>query len=318
MVTDRALLGVGDPDRSVMEPARIPGHGSVPAPVARAWLREGLDHPATGPARHSPRLPVAPDHRVTRRDGPLGGTDLPARTGRRGCGCAGCTPPRTVATWSRWTRGGGCSVACCAGCWCCATTCAPPRGARRRSCTPTTPPPVREGGLTGFGEGNGKCARCNQTKEAPGWRTRVITREVSRDRDRPDGVPRPSPRRSASERAQRVVQVTTPLGHQYESEPPPLLGWGSQSPSWATTWTGADERRAGRSVHRAEPDPGADTDTDGSRGRELARLDAGHEPGPAHRRKRPLRRQRAMRPAPVTRRPRVTSHLERQLCRFLT
>ena len=72
VVTDRALLGVGDPDRSVMEPARIPGHGSVPAPVARAWLREGLDLPATtgssteagagdgdggaatGPARHSP------------------------------------------------------------------------------------------------------------------------------------------------------------------------------------------------------------------------------------------------------------------------
>ena len=47
VVTDRALLGVGDPDRSVMEPARVPGHGSVPAPVARAWLREGLDHPAT-------------------------------------------------------------------------------------------------------------------------------------------------------------------------------------------------------------------------------------------------------------------------------
>ncbi len=38
---------------------------------------------------------------------------------------------------------------------------------------------VREGGLTGFGEGNGKCARCNQTKEAPGWRTRVITRDAS-------------------------------------------------------------------------------------------------------------------------------------------
>ena len=46
VVTDRALLGTGDPDRSVMEPARIPGHGSVPAPVARAWLREGLDDPA--------------------------------------------------------------------------------------------------------------------------------------------------------------------------------------------------------------------------------------------------------------------------------
>ena len=44
-MTDRALLGSGDPDRSVFEPARLPGHGSVPAPVARAWLREGLAGP---------------------------------------------------------------------------------------------------------------------------------------------------------------------------------------------------------------------------------------------------------------------------------
>ena len=42
VMTDRALLGTGDPRRSVWEPARIPGHGSVPVPVARAWLDEGL------------------------------------------------------------------------------------------------------------------------------------------------------------------------------------------------------------------------------------------------------------------------------------
>ena len=34
--------------------------------------------------------------------------------------------------------------------------------------------PARDGGRTGFEDGNGKCARCNQTKEAPGWRTRVL------------------------------------------------------------------------------------------------------------------------------------------------
>ena len=39
VMTDRSLLGTGDRTRSVMEPARIPGHGSLPAPVARAWLR---------------------------------------------------------------------------------------------------------------------------------------------------------------------------------------------------------------------------------------------------------------------------------------
>ena len=37
--------------------------------------------------------------------------------------------------------------------------------------------PARDGGRTGFEDGNGKCARCNQTKEAPGWRTRVILTE---------------------------------------------------------------------------------------------------------------------------------------------
>ncbi len=45
VMTDRALLGTGDGGRSPFEPARIPGHGSVPAPVARAWLREGLEDP---------------------------------------------------------------------------------------------------------------------------------------------------------------------------------------------------------------------------------------------------------------------------------
>ena len=43
VMTDRALLGSGDQDRPVMEPARVPGHGSVPAPVARAWVREAGD-----------------------------------------------------------------------------------------------------------------------------------------------------------------------------------------------------------------------------------------------------------------------------------
>ncbi len=37
--------------------------------------------------------------------------------------------------------------------------------------------PARDGGRTGFEDGNGKCARCNQTKEAPGWRTRVVLTE---------------------------------------------------------------------------------------------------------------------------------------------
>jgi hypothetical protein len=38
-MTDRSLLGTGDQDRSMAEPARVPGHGSLPAPVVRAWVR---------------------------------------------------------------------------------------------------------------------------------------------------------------------------------------------------------------------------------------------------------------------------------------
>ena len=163
--------------------------------------------------------------------------------------------------------------------------------------------PARDGGRTGFEDGNGKCARCNQTKEAPGWRTRVVLTEGGhsdrngiRDRDSEGGRPsfrdgvrdrdedrrgvrdakglregnddRPDSRdevrggdddRSSgqlarqAERAagvQRLVQVTTPLGHQYESEPPPLLGWGSQSPPWATAGPGPKHREGAR-----EPNP---------------------------------------------------------------
>jgi hypothetical protein len=63
--------------------------------------------------------------------------------------------------------------------------------------------PVRDGGTTDFSEGNGKCVRCNHTKEAPGWRTRKTGGEV---------------------------EVRTPLGRVYWSQPPPLLGWGSDPP----------------------------------------------------------------------------------------
>src|SRR6478609_8466487 len=240
VVTDRALLGVGDPDRSVMEPARIPGHGSVPAPVARAWLRDGLDDPGAaasvaGPDDDSPaghasssgggaarvwvrRLYTTPD-----------GRDLVAMDSRRRL-FGGLLRRMLV------LRDDVCTTPWCE---------APIVHADHATA-------VREGGLTGFGEGNGKCARCNQTKEAPGWRTRVITRDAShgdpgrardrdRDRDRDPVRDGDGDAGQLARRAQRVVQVTTPLGHHYESEPPPLLGWASQSPPMATSRPGSDE-----------------------------------------------------------------------------
>ena len=48
VMTDRSLLGSGDPDRSVFEPARIPGHGRAGAGRPRLAARRlhGADAPA--------------------------------------------------------------------------------------------------------------------------------------------------------------------------------------------------------------------------------------------------------------------------------
>jgi hypothetical protein len=206
--------------------------------------------------------------------------------------------------------------------------------------------PVREHGRTTYTQGAGKCARCNQTKEAPGWRTRV----------------------AGDDDATRVVQVTTPLGHRYTSQPPPLLGWGSTTtgpeargaladgqravgtrPSALSASTSRSPRSSGKANATGrpcppptatstsstppapnsnpgwvpEPPPNATppsprrTSTSGSRSTADSRRDV----QPAHRRRRPLRRPREAPNAPVPRpprRPRTTSHLERQLCRYLT
>ncbi len=41
--------------------------------------------------------------------------------------------------------------------------------------------PARDGGPTSFREGAGKCARCNQGKEAPGWAHRVTVLKSPQD-----------------------------------------------------------------------------------------------------------------------------------------
>ena len=158
--------------------------------------------------------------------------------------------------------------------------------------------PARDGGPTSFQEGAGKCARCNQGKEAPGWRHRV---KVVQHPHGDDG-----------ELGRRVVQVTTPLGHRYLSEPPPLLGWGSTTDPSAHRWTMASEdpsvppkSEPGRT---AQPKPGPRTPTTAG---------ARHHAGRANHPERPLRRREKVR-NPAPRRPRLTSHLERELCRYLT
>ena len=75
--------------------------------------------------------------------------------------------------------------------------------------------PVAQGGATTVRNGRGTCARCNLVKEAPGWRVRVL-----------DGADSPT--------GGRMVEITTPTGHVYSSQPPPLPGapprWGRVRP----------------------------------------------------------------------------------------
>ena len=226
VMTDRSLLGVGDPARSVFEPAQVPGHGSVPAPVARWWLRDN------GPgATWLRRLFTGPD-----------GRDLVAMDSRR----------RTFPALLRRMlvlRDDLCTTPHCG------AAIAHADHAR----------PARDGGRTSFTEGNGKCARCNHTKEAPGWSTVVVeacagppgtevaappsgtsptntsptntsptgtsptkaSSATAGSRRTASGAPAVGPTRVAGGRRRRII-VRSPLGRVYQSTPPPLLGWGTE------------------------------------------------------------------------------------------
>ena len=179
--------------------------------------------------------------------------------------------------------------------------------------------PVRQHGETSFVEGNGKCARCNHVKEAPGWRTRVVLTGAGH-RGGED-----------TSRARRVVQVTTPLGHSYAAEPPPLLGWGSQT----LPVVRAPRTSPGTPPATVDDGPVAPSQTS-ARGASAGvgsapvapsptRPAAAEAPGwPRQPRKRALRRARTLSGTSTVarsrpeRRPRLTSHLERRLCRYLT
>ena len=60
------------------------------------------------------------------------------------------------------------------------------------------------GGATSAGNGQGYCARCNHTKQHPGWRTDVIHPHVVGD-------------------VTHTVVTTTPTGHRYRSAAPPVI-----------------------------------------------------------------------------------------------
>ena len=208
VMTDRSLLGTGDTDRSVMEPARVPGHGSLPAPWARAWLRgdrtgtvaagstEGGDAAPQDDANPAP-VPNAKESRalelrtvwLRRLYTSPDGRDLVAMDSRRRL-FGGLLRRMLI------LRDDVCTTP-----WC---------EAPIAHADHTTP--ARAGGVTRFGTGTGKCERCNYGKEAPGWVT--AAQPVA------DG-------RLGAAAARQRVNVTTPLGRTYVSHPPPLLGWGS-------------------------------------------------------------------------------------------
>jgi len=83
---------------------------------------------------------------------------------------------------------------------------------RDQTCrTPWCEAPVRHadhvrshanGGETSLGNAAGLCEACNYLKQAPGWRTDVI--------HNPGGG--------------QTLQITTPTGHRYRSQPPPAPG----------------------------------------------------------------------------------------------
>ena len=207
VMTDRSLLGLGDRRRSVFEAARIPGHGSVPAPVARDWLREAGE--ASVWLR---RLFTSPD-----------GRDLVAMDSRRRV-FTGLLRRMLV------LRDDVCVTP-----WCEAPI-----------VHVDHVKPARIGGATEFGNGSGMCARCNQVKEAPGWRVQVIhpgagggllrsptvAFRVPRKR-RPSAARSPAAQGSAARAPRhrpRDVEVRTPTGPVYRSQAPPILGWGWSPP----------------------------------------------------------------------------------------
>ena len=167
VMTDRSLMGTGDPEASEMEAGRIPGYGPVPAPVARAWVR-GADEGSVWLRR----LYTSPD-----------GRDLVAMDARRRL-FSGLLRRMLV------LRDDTCSTP-----WCDAAIVQADHAH-----------PSRDGGPTSYDNGSGVCARCNQVKEAPGWRVHVV---------------RCSP---------RELTISTPSGHTYHSLAPPLLGWGGDPP----------------------------------------------------------------------------------------
>jgi hypothetical protein len=199
VMTDRSLTGIGDPVRAVDEPARLVGHGPVPAAAARRWLSEHEDA-AEAVKAWVRRVFTAPSTR-----------DLVAMESRSELFPAAL---RSVLVL------------------------------RDDTCrTPFCDAPIAHadhvvsrarGGRSTAANGQGLCARCNLTKEAPGWGVEVVDP------------------RSPSDTTHETV-TTTPTGHRYRSTAPPVLGLGWSPPQRGANdddWDDVDWRE----IERDHPD----------------------------------------------------------------
>ncbi len=292
VMTDRSLLGTGDSGRSVMEPARIPGHGSLPAPVARAWVRgdaRGIIS-SNGGSRNGGSSDSGSSDSGSWQSSPADAGGGGSRKDGSAEGGPGTTLDRAAAVWLRrlYTSPDGRDLVA--------------MDSRRRHFTGhlrrmlvirddvcRTPwceapiahadhtVPARDEGATSFAQGGGRCARCNYGKEAPGWAAIVL--------------------------ADHEIRLTTPLGHSYVSRPPPLLGWGATPP---------------------KPNPGIGPSSASSPGRAPERSNAStarrsdHQWVPAHRDPDRARRRVLSRARVRLNHVRATAHLERSLSRLLT
>jgi len=145
VMTDRTLTGIGDPDRSVMEPARMVGLGPVAAPTARAWLRPLEPEPDHHDGDHD-AIRADAQVWVRRTFTSPDGRDLVALESR-----SELFPP--VLRELLVLRDDTCRTPYCDALVAHADHISP----RAR------------GGPTTIGNGQGTCVRCNLTKEAPGW-----------------------------------------------------------------------------------------------------------------------------------------------------
>jgi hypothetical protein len=174
VMTDASLLGTAHSDgmagdtasaasAGADEPAQLTGYGPIPAAVARTMIRDAAD---TTPMWI---------RRIYRRPGT---GDLIAMDSRRRCFPA--AQRRFVVVRDQTCRTPWCD--------------APIRHVDHVD-------PAANGGPTSVDNGQGYCAACNHTRQAPGWRAR------------------PGPAGAGDE-----VLVTTPTGHRYRSRPPDLPG----------------------------------------------------------------------------------------------